>query len=118
MDVHEPDVDVQVHRAVEGVPRERHGVATFADVSSRWAPANRRAAVSTDPTQITTQIGTSSIPGTAVATTTSRQRSVLPSGPPLRRVPAAPAAASDANVGSVAAIAATRAQTTPELGTS
>src|SRR6185312_5601973 len=42
----------------------------------------------------------------AVATNTNRQRSVLPSGPPLRRSAPAPAAANDANVGSVAASAA------------
>ena len=45
--------------------------------------------------------------GKAVASTMKAQRSVLPSGPPLRRGTPAAAAASDANVGSVAATAAT-----------
>src|SRR6516165_2606895 len=45
--------------------------------------------------------------GKAVANSTNRQRSVLPSGPPLRRGAPAAAPASDAKVGSVAASAAT-----------
>ena len=44
--------------------------------------------------------------GNALATTMNRQRSVLPSGPPLGRVAPAPAAASAAKVGSVDASAA------------
>src|ERR1700737_4087296 len=89
---------------------EATGVAETA-ANSRCAATSRTPAVASDPTTISAQTHGMAA-GTATATTTARQRSVLPNGPPLRRLAPAPAAASEANVGSVAASAATNTQIT------
>src|SRR6202045_1037605 len=80
---------------------EAMGVAETA-ANSRCAATSRRPAVTSDPTTINAHTHPMAA-GTAVATMTARQRSVLPNGPPLRRLAPAPAAPSEANVGSGAA---------------
>src|SRR6185437_12288439 len=73
--------------------------------SSRRAARNRSTVVISEPFTSCVH-ATGRMTGNAVASRTKRQRSVFPRGPPLRRCAPAPAAASDANVGSVAASAA------------
>ena len=96
---------------------------TWVRVSFTTAPptaryASRAAAGPRSPRDPTTTTAPSHVSqaGTPVASTARAQRSVLPRGPPLRRAAPAPAAASDAAVGSVAATAASSVHTTgPEV---